>query len=351
MRGENLFMHAYYYRRLPAWLFTVASALLASAVFLPSVTVFATSTIYWCPDRKGDQQYSASPGAGCVPLVQKNERATQEDVVETQTPKREYRVENLQNDVSEFLKRYRQFLECCKTDLTELRQIQDFGEEVGNLLSSTQAQISNHSLASRGIMLREMISPVAKARADLKTLRARLEQIGTSSTKRDNADSSDDAAREAHKLRELEDSIARDIQAPQLPEGPKTGSNIGVAPSAGPSIGRSPKSVLGSGSEGTTGQDIGVSPRAGSAIGGSGPTGFEIGGTGRAGAAIGQSTFNDETSSSVGSSLQQSSVGSSISDSTIGSSLGTSSVGSSLQDTSVGSSFGGSSVGSSLQDR
>jgi hypothetical protein len=351
IRGENLFMRTYYSCRLRFWLVVGAPALLASAVSLPSVTAFAASTIYWCPDRKGDQQYSAKPGAGCVPLVQKDEQATQEEVVGKERPKREYRVENLQSDVSEFLKRYRHFLECCKTDLTELRQVQDLGDEVGDLLASTQAQISNHSLASRGIMLREMIPPVAKARADLKMLRARMEQIGTSSTGLDNADSVDDAAREARKLRELEDSIARDFRAPQLPGGPRTGVDLGVAPSVGPGIGRSPKSVLGSGSEGTTGQDIGVSPRAGSAIGGSGPTGFEIGRTGRAGPGIGQSTFNDDTSSGVGSSLQRSTVGSSISDSTVGSSLGTSSVGSSLQDTSVGSSFGGPSAGSSLQDR
>ncbi len=338
--------------RLHSLPFILAPALLASAVYFPPATTLAASTIYWCPDRKADQQYSARPGAGCVPLVKKNEQTNQEgEAVEKERPKRDYKVENLQSDVSEFLKKYRDFLECCKTDLTELRQIQELGDEVGDLLASTQAQISNHSLASRGIMLREMIPPVAKARADLKTLRARLEQIGTSSTRMENADSVDDAAREARKMRELEDSIARDIRAPQLPGGPKAGAGIGVAPSAGPSIGRSPKSGLGGGSEGTTGQDIGASPRAGGAIGGSGPTGFEIGATGRAGPAIGQSTFNDESSSNVGSSLQQSTVGSSISDSTVGSSLGTSSVGSSLQDTSVGSSFGGSSVGSSLQDR
>jgi hypothetical protein len=252
--------------------------------------------------------------------------------------------------VSNFLTKYRRFLECCKTDLTELRQVEELGDEVSDLLTSTQAQISNHSLASRGVMLREMIPTVAKARKDLRTLRARLERIGTSSNKREGGDS-DEAAREAQTMREIEESIERDIRAPKLPGSAKTGADIGVAPAAGPSIGRSSKTGADIGKEGQTGQDIGASPKSSREIGATGPTGFEIGATGRAGPAIGQSTFNEDTSSNVGSSLQRSTVGSSISDSTVGSSLGSSSVGSSLQDTSVGSSLGGSSVGSSLQDR
>ncbi len=56
------------------------------------------------------------------------------------------------------------------------------GDEVGDLLKSAQTNLSNYSMASRGIMLREMIPPVAKARADLKKLARALEQIGNSPT-------------------------------------------------------------------------------------------------------------------------------------------------------------------------
>ena len=36
------------------------------------------------------------------------------------------------------------------------------GDEVGDFLKATQTNISNHSMASRGIMLREMIPTVSK---------------------------------------------------------------------------------------------------------------------------------------------------------------------------------------------
>jgi len=199
-------------------------------------------------------------------------------------------------------------------------------------------------------MLREMIPPVAKARADLKTLRAQLEKINDISNQRDSL-SFEEQGRQARHIREIEESIEKDIRAPKLPESAKTGADIGVAPAAGPSIGRSPKTGSDIGKEGLTGQEIGASSRSSLDIGGSGPTGFNIGATGRAGPWIGESTLNNDTSSTVNSSLQRSTVGSSISDSSVGSSLGSSTVGSNLQDTSVGSSFGGSSVGSSLQNR
>lgn len=288
-----------------------------------------------------------------MPLAEKKETQAAEqegEVSASEKQPRDFKIENLQGDVSTFLNKYRHFLDCCKTDLTELQQIEELGDEVGELLTSTQANLSNYSLASRGIMLREMIPPVLKARADLRTLRARLEQIGELSNRRDQVDF-EEAGREARRMREIEESIDKDIRAPKLPGSAKTGMDIGVAPAAGPNIGKAPKTGSAIGHEGRTGQDIGVSPKSSKDIGASGPTGFDIGATGRAGASIGESTLNSDASSSVNSSLQRSTVGSSISDSSIGSSLGSSTVGSSLQDTSVGSSFGGSSVGSSLQER
>ena len=313
----------------------------------------AASPLYWCPDRKADQQYSATKRAGCVPLIEKKEpqAGEHEDGTATQgKPLRNFKIENLQGEVSAFLNKYRQFLDCCKTDPAELQQIEELGNEVGDLLTATQANLSNHSLASRGIMLRELIPPVAKARADLQTLRAKIKQLGEASIRRDQADL-EESGREARMIREIEESIEKDIRAPRLPGGARTGANIGVAPAAGPNIGKTPKSGASIGSDGLTGQDIGASPKSSPDIGASGPTGFDIGATGRAGPAIGESILNSDNSSSVNSSLQPSTVGSSLPDSSIGSSLGHSTIGSSLQDTSVGSSLGGSSVGSSLHNR
>ena len=320
---------------------------------ITAATASAASPLYWCPDRKSDQQYSATNGPGCVPLVEKKETPAAKQEGETPTsdkPPRDFKVENLQGDVSTFLNRYRDFLDCCKTDLSELQQVEDMGDEVGDLLKSTQANISNHSMASRGIMLREMIPPVAKARADLKKLRATLDRIGTTSNARESGDL-EESGRAAQAIHEMEESIERDIHAPKLSTGPKTGANIGSAPAAGPSIGKTPKTGNAIGAGGVTGQDVGASSRSSHDIGSSGPAGFAIGGTGRAGPSIGESTFNSESSSAVGSSLQRSTVGSSLSDSTVGSSVGGSSVGSDLGESSVGSSFGSSSVGSTIQER
>lgn len=311
---------------------------------LSGLTAWAASTIYYCPDRHGDQQYSAQPGPGCLPLVDKTQDMPKG------TPQRHFQVENLEQDVSAFLVRYQKFLECCKTDLNELREVEVMADELNQLLASTQANLSNYSLASRGIMLRELLPRVAKARSDLKTLRARLEKINDLSSRRDQLDFETEG-RESQKIRELEESIERDIRAPKLPGSAKTGASIGVAPAAGPAIGRSPKTGTEIGQEGVTGHEIGATPKSSRDIGNSGPSGFEIGATGRAGPGIGESTLNQETSSSVGSTLQRSTIGSNLPDSTVGSSINPSTVGSSLQDTSVGSSFGSSSVGSSLQNR
>ncbi len=288
-----------------------------------------------------------------MPLAEKKENRTTEQDGETSAdnkPEREFKVENLQDDVTTFLNKYRRFLDCCKTDIAELQQVEEMGNEVGDLLKSTQKNMSNHSMASRGIMLREMIPTVSKARADLKKLRATLERIGASTERRDSGDL-ETSGQEANAIREMEESIERDIRAPKLSTGPKTGASIGSAPSAGPGIGKTPKTGNTIGAEGVTGQGIGASSKHSHDIGGSGPAGFGIGATGRAGPSIGDSTFNSDSSSAVGSSLQRSTVGSSLSDSTVGSSFGGSSVGSSLGESGVGSSFGSSSVGSSIQER
>ena len=328
--------------------FMTAVALVISGAIVS--TASAASSLFWCPDQKPDRQYSAKQEPGCVSLAEKEEvqAAEQEgDTPKGDKPSRDFKIENLQADVSTFLSKYRDFLDCCKTDLSELQQIQEMGDEVGDLLKSTQANMSNHSMASRGIMLREMIQPVAKARADLKKLRATLDRIDTSR----NSGNPESSGRERQAIREMEDSIERDFQAPKLSTGPKTGASIGSAPAAGPSIGKTPRTGNTIGAEGVTGQSIGSSSKNSHDIGGSGPVGFGIGTTGRAGPSIGESTFNSESSSAVGSSLQRSTVGSNLSDSTVGSSFGGSNVGSSLGESGVGSSFGSSSVGSTIQER
>ena len=324
------------------------------AFFFPVAIGSAAPPLEFCEHRTPDQQLGAAKGAPsasdpgkCIPLVEKKEPARRDDSARENAP--QLKIENLQAEVIGFLQKYNQFLECCKTDLAELRTVEELGDEVGDLLAVAQSGLFSEHMKIRGWTLRELLPPVAKARADLKTLRARLEHVGSGREKLGQL-GYEESAKEAAQLREVEESIERDIRSPSLPTGPKTGTSIGASSSVGGAIGKTPRTGARIGAEGAVGADLGVNPKAGRDIGATGPTGFEIGATGRAGADIGESRLNSEQSG-VGSNLQQSTVGSSISDTTVGSSLGQSTIGSSLGDTSIGSSLGGSSVGSSLQNR
>lgn len=316
--------------------------------------VSAAPPLEFCENRTPDQQLGAAKGdssAGgpgtCTPLVEKREQTSRDEG--TRENARQLKVENLQAEVTGFLQKYNRFLECCKTDLSELQRVEELGDEVAELLAVAQAGLFSEQIKLRGWTLRELLPPVAKARADLKTLRATLEHVGSGREKLGEL-GYEESAREAARLREVEESLEKNIRSPALSTGPKTGTSIGTSSSVGGAIGKTPKTGAQIGAEGAVGAEIGANPKTGRDIGATGPTGFEIGATGRAGAEIGESRLNSDESA-VGSSLQQSTVGSSISDTTVGSSLGQSTIGSSLGDTSVGSSLGGSSVGSSLQNR
>jgi hypothetical protein len=329
-------------------LILVALFLLASPL-ASALSADAAPFLEFCEHSSADQQLRASQGtAGCVPLIEKKDPPAP-DTRPHQEPARQLKIENLQQEVTIFLQKYNQFLECCRTDLAELQSVEELGNDVNELLSMAQSGLFSEHMKLRGWTIAELLPPVAKARADLKRLHSKLEMIGNARNQLGQLDY-ESAAKESRRIQEMEDSIQKDFQARSLPAGPKTGTGIGSSSSVGTSIGKTPKSGADIGAGGSQGADIGATPRSGANIGASGPTGFDIGATGRAGADIGESRLNSEQSA-VGSSLQQSTVGSSIGDTTVGSSLGQSTIGSSLNDTSIGSSLGGSSVGSSLQNR
>ena len=329
-------------------LILVALFLLASPL-ASALSADAAPFLEFCEHSSADQQLRASQGtAGCVPLIEKKDPPAP-DTRPHQEPARQLKIENLQQEVTIFLQKYNQFLECCRTDLAELQSVEELGNDVNELLSMAQSGLFSEHMKLRGWTIAELLPPVAKARADLKRLHSKLETIGNARNQLGQLDY-ESAAKESRRIQEMEDSIQKDFQARSLPAGPKTGTGIGSSSSVGTSIGKTPKSGADIGAGGSQGADIGATPRSGANIGASGPTGFDIGATGRAGADIGESRLNSEQSA-VGSSLQQSTVGSSIGDTTVGSSLGQSTIGSSLNDTSIGSSLSGSSVGSSLQNR
>lgn len=317
--------------------------------------VSAAPPLEYCENRTSDQQLGAgqrnspmSVKENCFPLVEKRE-ASSSDSQAVREQLREIKVENIQDEATTFLRKYNRFLECCKTDLTELEAIEELGDEVGALLAAAQDGLFSEHMKIRGWTLSKLIPPVAKARIELKALRAKLEHI-VKTQKQLGELNYQDASREAVRLRDLEESIERDFKPRSLPAGPKTGTSIGASPAVGSAIGTTPKRGPQIGSEGAVGTDLGVTPKTGRDIGATSTTGFEIGATGKAGADIGDSRLNSDPST-IGSSLQQSTVGSSISDTTVGSSLERSNIGSSMGDASTDSSLQRSTVGSSLQNR
>lgn len=330
-------------------LISIFALLFLPAPLTPAPPADAAPLLEFCEHSSPDQQLRASKGtAGCVPLMEKKDLSAS-DGRTPQEPTRQLKIDNLQLEATTFLQKYNQFLECCRTDLAELQSVEELGNDVNELLTMAQSGLFSEHMKLRGWTLAELLPPVAKARADLKRLHAKLEAIGNARNQLGQLDY-ESATHESRRIQEIEDSIQTDFRVRSLPVGPKTGTGIGAGSTAGTSIGKTPRSGTDIGSGGSQGGDVGASPRSGANIGASGPTGFDIGATGRAGADIGESRLNSDQSA-VGSSLQQSTVGSSIGDTAVGSSLGQSTIGSSLSDTSVGSSLGGSSVGSSLQNR
>lgn len=305
-------------------------------------------TVYWCPSRPPDQQYSATPAQGCAPLVEKQEKPEGQDGDVKQ--REAIQLDGVQSEVSQFLRAYNQFVECCASRLETEEQLNELEERAVHLVNAMQETgFVQRYMYQRGMTVSQLITPVVQARNNLKKLRIQHEQMRDAQGRRDTLNY-EQAGRETLAIQEMEETIQRDIRGTKTPSGPKTGTDIGMTPGTGAEIGKTPAAGPRIGGGGTTGRDIGAAGKTGAEIGATGSVGFGVGGTGRAGAAIGESEFNRE-SSSVGSSLQQSTVGSSLSDSTVGSSLGSSTVGSSLQDSTLGSTLGSSTTGSSLQNR
>ena len=134
-RGENDFMRSLTIIKTLCLAVFIIGGVALTLSGITTATATAASPLYWCPDQEADRQYSAKQGPGCVPLVEKKETLATEQGGETPTdskPPRDFKIENLQGDVSTFLNKYRHFLDCCKTDLTELQQVEELGDEVGD---------------------------------------------------------------------------------------------------------------------------------------------------------------------------------------------------------------------------
>lgn len=309
-------------------------------------------TVYWCPDRPPNQQYSAKPAPGCSPIYEKQEQpdaqaAGEESPAKSREP---IKLEGVEAEISVFLVQYNKFLECCASDVAAADQLTDLEDEATRLINAMQdTGFASNLRYQRGTTVNQLMTPIVQARTNLRKIKLEHEQIRASMNRRQSL-GFEEAGRETLAIEGAEESISKDFKTMKTPSSAKTGVNIGATPATGAEIGRTPAAGTGIGGGGTVGRNIGTTTETGPEIGATGSVGTDIGATGRAGTSIGESNFNSG-SSRVGSSLQPSSVGSSLSDSTVGSSLGSSTTGSSLQDSTLGSTLGGSTTGSSLQNR
>lgn len=203
-----------------ATLVLVCPQISSAAELNPSNPLNPPAPLYWCPNRTADQQLVVTPEPGCTPLVDKEEKETK--------PEELIKVQNIQNEASKFVRQYRQFLDCCATDVGSLKEIEDLEVQASDLLMSIQQRgLVNmaNSTHYRLFTLREVIVPIAQARDDLRKLKTRLERLGESMERLDTLDRQS-ASREAQKIRAEQESIKKELQTKRPPESARTGMEI-----------------------------------------------------------------------------------------------------------------------------
>jgi hypothetical protein len=277
-----------------SWL--VLSSLVLYFFSVAPETALAASALYWCPQRPADQQYSAAPGPGCTPLVEKSDKPAGG----VRAPHKEIKAENLQTEISNFLREYRRFLDCCSTDIASLDDLKELEDRANHLLLTAQTVLFSEQMKLRGFTLREIIPPVAQARDNLKTLKSRLEAIEKAKEKMDEL-GYEAAGREQRRIRDEEEAIKKDFRPALSPESARTGTEIGdtTLPNRPGTLSQDTTvpNVTGTDfgnttSRSSTGTDVGTTPPTGTDIGQTPSTGFEIGTTGRVGPAVGDSDLN-----------------------------------------------------------
>lgn len=280
-----------------AWLTLLGLGLVLCLFQATLESALAASALYWCPQRPADQQYSAAPGPGCTPLAEKPDKPAEG----ARAPHKEIKAENLQTEISNFLREYRQFIGCCSTDIASLKDLKELEEQANHLLRTAQTVLFSEQMKLRGFTLREIIPPVAQARDNLKTLRAKLEAIEKAQEKVEDL-GYEAAGREQRRIREEEEAIKKEFRPTLPPESARTGTEIGdtTLPNRPGTLSQDTTVPNVTGTDfgnttlrNSTGTDTGTTPPTGTDIGQTPSTGFEIGTTGRVGPAVGDSTLNE----------------------------------------------------------
>lgn len=258
-----------------------AAVTLLSVVSTGAWSTTPATPAYWCPDRSADQLYSADPEPGCVPLVEQKE-------LDAITPRPPLKSEIFVSDVSRFLERYRWFLDCCATDVTSIEEAENLKRHAHGLLRAIEPDLFLYLKRVRGVTLTVLMTPVARARDDLRRITQQLEERRAAEARLATLDFYS-AWRERRRLRDELESFVQRAQRPRLPAGLPTGMDIGVTPLRGPEIGVVPPTGPEIGTVPPTGPEIGITPPTGKEIGQTPPTGFEIGTTGQVGPDVGGS--------------------------------------------------------------
>jgi hypothetical protein len=237
-------------------IFLVLSLAIAPTVtwtkeFDPNNPLNPPAPVYWCPDRTADRQITVTPEPGCTPLVDKEEG--QKVSGKEEKPKAPIKIVDIQNEASNFVHRYRQFLDCCANKIESIEDVEDLHEQASHILKSVQQKgiynsagfgIGDNSLGAgneglgggpgkspklgtfaRQYTLSEIVGTVAHARDDLRKLKTRLEQLAESKQKIDTLDY-ETAGRERRRIEEEEDAIAKEFRAKRPPSSARTGMEI-----------------------------------------------------------------------------------------------------------------------------
>jgi hypothetical protein len=228
---------------LVAFVFLASTLAARASEFRADNPINPPPPIYWCPNRTTDQQIATVQEPGCVPLVEKEKKKKEETAQEGKKaePKELIKVVEIQNEASKFAQRYRKFLDCCATESGSLEEIDKLEDEATHILKSVQQKGIFNSAGqpssaapgkggslgtfSRQWTLSEIVGTVARARADLRKLRTRLEQLDEAKDKLDGM-GYEAAGHERKRIQEEEQAIKQEFRSKMPPASARTGMEI-----------------------------------------------------------------------------------------------------------------------------
>ena len=223
---------------LHTWPWTLALAMLALAN--PAATdatelrsnnpLNPPGPIYWCPKRTPDQQYSTTRAPGCTPLVSEadKQRAAEREKEGKLQAKTPIKIQNIQTEISKFVRQYRRFLDCCASDpasLDEVDQLQDQAFELLKAIQETGLLNMGAGTNQRQFTTSELIRPVVQANQDLHKLRMRLEHLGESKDTLETLEF-EEAGRERRRIQQEEKALTKEFRPVRPPESARTGMEV-----------------------------------------------------------------------------------------------------------------------------